>query len=76
MSHFLSYALHYFIVRVIFDTLRGFGVKEWALAAIAVVALVVLHYKRRRRAGRRDAYRTAYERERGRLDARRQDGTR
>jgi hypothetical protein len=77
--HFLVYALHYVILRTLYDGARAAGVPAWVMVACAVVGLVLLygtrHRVRRRvapprvRRRRGDVYREAYERERGRRDA-------
>lgn len=48
-SYFLLYVLHYFVARVLFDSLRGAGVSELLLLGGAVFALAYLWRVRRHR---------------------------
>lgn len=83
-SNFLDYALHYVILRTLYDGARGVGVSPITLVIMAVVGLILMrfvfghgvkHYERRtERPGR--AYRVERARQEARRDAKEADKTR
>jgi hypothetical protein len=71
-SHsFLNYALHYVILRTLYDGARGAGVSAGVLVVGAVVGLMLLGGLGRFGVGRARVRREARWREESRLDARR-----
>jgi hypothetical protein len=73
-STFLSYALHYVILRTLYTAARGLGVNPWFMLACAVVGLVLLRAGFRHggeRSSWRNSPRKAYRIELARQAARR-----
>jgi hypothetical protein len=70
-THFLSYALHYVILRTLYDGARGAGVSALVLVAGAVLGLVFIGGLGRFGFGRARVRREARWREESRLETRR-----
>ena len=73
VASLITYALHYVIVRTLYDELFvGSGVSPWVLVAGAAVLLLLLSggRRRRRRETARHAYRVELARQRARERAR------
>lgn len=83
-TDFLHYALHYVILRTLYNGSRAAGVSPWVLVGFAVVMLVLLHFmgrggmrrweRRQERPGR--AYRVERAKQEARRDAKEAEKTR